>query len=115
MDQFSDTQKNAMRHALSDNFTYLATGSVRSGKTHGCLFGFFVYTQALKERRVHVVASRNLRVLEMELIPTLEDFATLFNVPYSYTKFDALASIRLTNNIICALVMMKPATPGFRV
>ena len=102
MDQFSDKQKDAMRHAISDNFTYLATGSVRSGKTYASMFGFFVYTQALKEKRTHVVASRNLRVLEMELIPALEDFATSFNVPYNYTKFDALATTGNQQYYMCA-------------
>ena len=93
MDQFSDKQKQAMQHALTENYCYLAEGSVRSGKTYGCLFGFFVYTQALKEKRTHVVAARNLRVLEMELIPCLEDFASYFAVEYNFIKFDALVNI----------------------
>ena len=42
------------------------------------MFGFFVYTQALKEKRTHVVASPEIfRVLEMELIPALEEFRNL--------------------------------------
>ena len=110
----ADKQKDAMRHAISDDFTYLATGSVRSGKTYASMFGFFVYSQALREKRTHVVASRNLRVLEMELIPALQDFAESFNVAYNYTKFDASSHDRATNNTICVPDMMRLLIPVYR-
>ena len=93
MEQFSDKQKHAMAHAIGDGFSYLAEGAVRSGKSYACLFGFFLHSQSLKEKHVHVCAARNLRVLEMEILPTLEDFANNFNVPYNYVKFDALVTI----------------------
>ena len=80
----SADQLQCVQHCKSDDALMLAVGAVRSGKTYASTTAFFLYTQALEESFRHLLLGRKLRVIESELLPTMEKLADTMHLPYEY-------------------------------
>lgn len=100
---FSDKQKLLLNTFLTkDKFFYLLSGSIRSGKSYVAVLAFFIYTQAIGASRVNIIAGRNLRIMEVELLDTLEAMAKDFGASYKYSRTTGVVEINAVRYIVIA-------------
>lgn len=69
-----------------DNFFTLFSGAIRSGKSYPAVIAFIVYTQSKGSKFKNIIAGRNLRIMEVELLQTVEDFITSLGGTYKYNS-----------------------------
>ena len=102
--EFSDKQKNTLNTfiANSDDFFYLLSGSIRSGKSYIAVLAFFLYTQALGKERKNLIVGRNLRIMEVELLDTLHVMANSLGSTYNYLRTKGLLEINSVQYIVIA-------------
>ena len=69
----SDRQRTATGWALEDGYWYSAEGAIRSGKSHGCMLGFLLYTQSEERRgQEHIIAGRTLSSLRRNVLRPMQ-------------------------------------------
>ena len=75
---------------LSDGFLSVYEGAIRSGKSHAATLAFLLETQQEHQRgRKHIVAGRNLLVMNRELMRSFEQHARDIGAAYTYSRADA--------------------------
>lgn len=100
---FSDKQKRTLKTFVSEQgFFSLLSGSIRSGKSYIAVLAFFIYTQAKGTARVNVIVGRNLRIMEIELLDTLETMAKAYGATYIYMRTRGMVEINGVKYIIIA-------------
>ncbi len=83
--KLSQKQKLSIDSYLNDdNFFTLLSGAIRSGKSYPAVLMFMIYTQMQGSQYKNIIAGRNLRIMEVELLQTIEDFITGLGGSYRY-------------------------------
>lgn len=101
--KFSPKQIKVFRQfTTSLDFFTLLSGSIRSGKSYIAVLAFFMYTQAIGQGRVNIIAGRNLRIMEVELLDTFESIAKNFGASYSYARTTGVVDINGVRYIVIA-------------
>lgn len=101
--EFSDKQKLVLNKFLAeDRFFYLLSGSIRSGKSYVAVLAFFLYTQSIGPSRVNIISGRNLRIMEVELLSTLEEVAHTYGSSYKYSRTTGVIDINGVRYIVVA-------------
>lgn len=70
----------------ADNFFTLYSGAIRSGKSYPAVIAFMMYTQSKGSKYKNIIAGRNLRIMEVELLQTIQDFITSLGGSYRYYR-----------------------------
>lgn len=80
---FTEKQKESLRFALKPEYKQpilIWPGSIRSGKTYGCVFGQLL--RSLKFTNKHfIIAGRNVNSVERNILPYLREFAAALGIP----------------------------------
>ena len=101
--EFSRKQKNVVQHILHEKgFFTLLSGAIRSGKSYCGMIGFILYTQGIGPSRVNIIAGRNLRVMQLELLPSIENFVTSLGGSYNYIRTDSVIIINGVKYLVVA-------------
>lgn len=100
---FSTKQQTVLNTYLKDNtFFSLLSGAIRSGKSYIAVLAFFLYTQSIGNVRVNLVVGRNLRIMEVELLDTLQQISASLGSVYAYHRTKGLLEINGVKYIVIA-------------
>ena len=101
--EFSTKQKNTLNaFTIDKSFFYLLSGSIRSGKSYIAVLAFFIYTQAMGKDRVNLIVGRNLRIMEVELLDTLQTMAANLGSTYNYIRTRGTLEINGVQYVVIA-------------
>lgn len=86
---FSARQENALKWGGREGYWYSAEGAIRSGKSHGCMVGFLLYTQSEARRdQQHIIAGRTLSSLRRNVLDPLRVVVEEMGGSYIFRRLD---------------------------
>lgn len=101
--EFSDKQKEVLSTYIRENtFFSLLSGAIRSGKSYIAVLAFFLYTQSLGKGRVNLIVGRNLRIMEIELLDTLQTISANLGSTYKYARTRGVLEINGVQYLVIA-------------
>ena len=98
----SEKQKSLIGFANDQGTVSLSVGVIRSGKSYAAAIGFMLHTQRLEDPYTHLILGKKLRVLETELLPTMQEMAANIGAGYRYSRSDQILNIGDQKYIVAA-------------